>query len=99
MKIPKIPVMLVSAIAMSFIAAAQGFFQPPAGGSGIDISGTWRYGGHQDSAYGTAAGALVDYGGVPPDTGRRLFELAPPAPPPPMRHRPCARVGITPPLF
>ena len=37
-----------------------GNFGPPAAGSGTDVSGTWRVGGNQDAAYGTAAGSLVD---------------------------------------
>src|SRR5260370_16758062 len=96
MKIPKIPVMVVSAIAMSLIAAAQGFFQPPTGSSGIDISGTWRYGGHQDSAYGTAAGALVDYGGIPLTPPFRLLPLPPPPSPHTLHHHPPPR-PVTPP--
>jgi cyclase len=49
---------------------------PPRPGTGTDISGTWSYGGNQDAGYGTAAGALVDYGGIPFNEAGRLFALA-----------------------
>jgi glyoxylase-like metal-dependent hydrolase (beta-lactamase superfamily II) len=67
---------LLAAAAMSAIVLGQGGFAPAAGGSGLDISGSWRYGGHQDGAYGTAAGALVDYGGFPLNEAGRLWALA-----------------------
>jgi len=58
--------------AITITTFAQGGFAPAEGGSGLDISGSWHYGGHQDSAYGTAAGALVDYGGIPLNEAGRL---------------------------
>lgn len=68
---------LVTAAALSPAAWGQGFFGSVGeGGSGIGISGSWRYAGHQDRAYGTAAGALVDYGGIPLNEAGRLAALA-----------------------
>lgn len=61
---------------MSSLTWAQGFFGVTEGGSGIGLSGSWHYAGHQDRAYGTAAGALVDYGGVPFNEAGRLAALA-----------------------
>ena len=59
------------------VAWGQGFFVSVAeGGSGVGISGSWRYAGHQDRAYGTASGALVDYGGIPLNEAGRLAALA-----------------------
>ena len=61
-------------------AFAQVFagFSPPSSPteSGIDISGSWMLGGHQDVGLGTAAGAIADYGGIPLSEGGRLFSLA-----------------------
>jgi cyclase len=88
-------VALVLAVgAISITAFGQGGFAPATGGSGIDISGTWHYGGHQDSAYGTAAGALVDYGGIPLNEAGRLWALAWPASRMTVRQQQCAGYGI-----
>ncbi len=70
------------------------FFRPPANGSGADISGTWMLGGHQDVAYITAAGALVDYGGIPMNEAGRLFALAWPASRQTIRMEQCAGYTI-----
>jgi cyclase len=44
---------------------------------GIDLSGYWtQFGRQQDSGLGTAAGDLVDYGGVPVSEAGRLSALA-----------------------
>jgi cyclase len=48
-------------------------FTPPA--PGIDISGWWAPGRHQDAGLGTAAGALVDYGGIPINQASRMYAL------------------------
>src|SRR5437879_1616997 len=48
-------------------------FAPPA--PGIDISGWWAPGRHQDAGLGTAAGALVDYGGIPINQASRMYAL------------------------
>src|SRR5205823_5970069 len=45
-------------------------------GSGADVSGAWHLGGHQDTAYVTAFGSLVDYGGIPLNEAGRLYALA-----------------------
>jgi cyclase len=65
-------------------------FAPPTTGSGTDVSGTWRLGGNQDTAYGTAAGALVDWGGIPFSEAGRLFALAWPASRQTLRTEQCA---------
>jgi glyoxylase-like metal-dependent hydrolase (beta-lactamase superfamily II) len=57
-------------------AGVNSLFRPGATGSGADISGTWMLGGHQDVAYITASGALVDYGGIPFNEAGRLYALA-----------------------
>ncbi len=76
------------------LACAQGGFGPQPGGSGIDISGTWHYGGHQDAAYGTAAGALVDYGGFPLNEAGRLYALSWASSRMTVRQQQCAGYGI-----
>jgi len=78
----------------SGLAFGQGGFGPQPGGSGIDISGTWHYGGHQDAAYGTAAGALVDYGGFPLNEAGRLYALAWTSSRMTVRQQQCAGYGI-----
>jgi glyoxylase-like metal-dependent hydrolase (beta-lactamase superfamily II) len=80
-------------ILMSVVAFGQGF-GPPAVGSGIDISGTWTYSGHQDAGYGTAAGALADYGGIPLNEAGRLSALSWDASRMTVRQQQCAGYGI-----
>lgn len=94
MRILKTRLLLPLLAVMSLAAFGQTNFAPAATGSGIDISGTWHYGGHQDSAYGTAAGALVDYGGIPLNEAGRLYALAWPASRMTVRQQQCAGYGI-----
>lgn len=87
------------AFAQDFAAAGAGVnigagLRPPASGSGADISGTWMLGGHQDGAYITASGALVDYGGIPFNEAGRLFALAWPASRQTVRVEQCAGYTI-----
>ncbi|MDP9054060.1 MAG: MBL fold metallo-hydrolase [Acidobacteriota bacterium] len=91
---PRTAAVLYFAAAASVAAFAQTNSAPAATGSGIDISGTWRYGGHQDFAYDTAAGALVDYGGFPLNEAGRLYALAWPASRMTVRQQQCAGYGI-----
>ena len=69
-------------------------FRPPASGSGVDVSGTWSLGGNQDAGYGTAAGALVDYGGLSFNEAGRLYALAWPANRQTLRVEQCAGYTI-----
>src|SRR5262245_2370090 len=80
--------------AITITTFAQVNFAPAEGGSGFDISGSWHYGGHQDAFYGTAAGALVDYGGIPLNEAGRLWALAWPASRMTVRQQQCAGYGI-----
>jgi glyoxylase-like metal-dependent hydrolase (beta-lactamase superfamily II) len=64
--------LLLAAALAGGVALGQGPAQPP----GLDLSGFWAPGGHQDAGLGTAAGELVDYGGIPVNEANRLFALA-----------------------
>lgn len=90
-------VMLIGAAGMAqdFSAAGAGASsaeanQSVATGSGVDISGNWKLGGHQDVGYITASGALVDYGGIPLNEAGRLYALAWPASRQTVRTEQCA---------
>ena len=76
MKIPWTAAVLYLSAASIVVAFAQTTSPTPLTGSGVDISGAWYWVGHQDSAYETAAGALVDYGGFPLNEAGRLYALA-----------------------
>lgn len=87
------------AFAQDFSAAGAGVnigagLRSPATGSGVDISGTWMLGGHQDGGYITASGALVDFGGIPFNEAGRLFALAWPASRQTVRTEQCAGYTI-----
>jgi glyoxylase-like metal-dependent hydrolase (beta-lactamase superfamily II) len=94
MKIPKTAAFLYLAAAASVAAFAQTNPARMATGSGVDISGAWHYGGHQDAAYDTANGALVDYGGFPLNEASRLYALAWAASRMTVRQQQCAGYGI-----
>jgi len=84
MRSPAVRLSPVSLTITALIAITGAFAQdgpfaglaPQGASSGTDVSGTWRVGGNQDAAYGTAAGSLVDYGGIPFNEAGRLFALA-----------------------
>jgi cyclase len=71
-----------------------GFGAPISANTGIDISGTWSYGGEQDADYGTAAGSVGDYGGIPLNEAGRLYALAWDASRMTVRQQQCAGYGI-----
>jgi glyoxylase-like metal-dependent hydrolase (beta-lactamase superfamily II) len=84
--------------ALSIIGTANGqgvgFGAPISSNSGIDISGTWSYGGDQDANYGTAFGAVADFGGIPLNEAGRLYGLAWDASRQTVRQQQCAGYGI-----
>ena len=47
--------------------------------NGVDFSGSWFPGRHQEAGLGTAAGSLVDYGGIPINEASRIYALSWPA--------------------
>jgi len=66
-----------AAYLLSVPVFGQGFdFFGPSGKLGIDLSGDWVPGRGQDSDLGTAAGMMVDYGGIPINEASRLYALA-----------------------
>jgi cyclase len=85
------------ALAQDFSAAGAGAnsaIRPTGASSGADVSGTWTLGGHQDGAYITAGGSLVDWGGIPFNEAGRLFALAWPASRQTVRMEQCAGYTI-----
>ena len=72
------------------------FFGPPAK-PGMDLSGDYAPGRAQDADLGTAAGMMVDYGGIPLNEGSRLYALAWNASRITLRQHQCA--GYVPPYF
>jgi glyoxylase-like metal-dependent hydrolase (beta-lactamase superfamily II) len=87
---------LTAALSISATAYGQGvgFGAPISSNSGIDISGSWTYGGDQDVDYGTAAGSVADYGGIPLNEAGRLYALAWDASRMTVRQQQCAGYGI-----
>ena len=96
MKKMSVIVVLSAALWMSAAAYGQGlgFGAPISSNSGIDISGSWSYGGDQDADYGTAAGSVADYGGIPLNEAGRLYALAWDASRMTVRQQQCAGYGI-----
>jgi len=45
-------------------------------GQGLDLSGYWQSGRQQDAGLGTAAGEMLDFGGIPVSEAGRLYALA-----------------------
>ena len=92
----KIAGIVLIATLIAPVAYSQGarFGAPLSSASGIDISGTWSYGGDQDSDYGTAAGAVGDFGGIPLNEAGRLYALAWDASRMTVRQQQCAGYGI-----
>jgi hypothetical protein len=85
---------LLSAMLMSAPAFAQ-----ISGGqvAGVDLSGAWTPSRDQDPGLGTAAGALVDYGGIPVNQAGRLYGLSWDASRMTVRQQQCS--GYVPPYF
>jgi glyoxylase-like metal-dependent hydrolase (beta-lactamase superfamily II) len=68
---------LAAAWLLSAAAFGQGFdFFGPPNRPGVDLSGDWAPGRFQDADLGTAAGMMVDYGGIPINEASRLYALA-----------------------
>jgi cyclase len=65
--------------------------------NGTDFSGSWQPGRQQDAGLGTAAGALVDYGGISLNDAARLYALAWPASRQTVKQQQC--MGYVPPYF
>src|SRR5437867_2190350 len=83
-------------LALGMIVPAFGqTVSPPV--SGIDLSGSWFPGRHQDSTLGTAAGSMVDWGGIPLNEANRLYGLSWSASRITVRQHQCA--GYVPPYF
>ena len=81
--------MLLSAPAFAQISGGQT--------AGVDLSGAWVPSRDQDPGLGTAAGALVDYGGIPINQAGRLYGLAWDASRMTVRQQQCS--GYVPPYF
>ena len=72
---------------------------PPLGPmiNGTDLSGSWQPGRQPDAGLGTAAGALVDYGGISLNDAARLYALSWPASRQTVKQQQC--MGYVPPYF
>jgi len=81
-------------LAMTVPAIGQNIGPPI---SGIDLSGSWFPGRHQDSTLGTAAGAMVDWGGIPINDAARIYGLSWSASRITVRQHQCA--GYVPPYY
>src|ERR1700730_1216246 len=91
-----VPVAFVSlaVLVTSGATYAQSFTMPAAG---LDLAGNWSWGRSQDADLGTAAGSLVDYGGIPMNEAARLYALAWDASRMTVRQQQC--YGYVPPYF
>ena len=92
-------VLFLAALLMPAAGFAQDFFDFDFFGHephplGIDISGIWKLGQGQDT---TAAGDLLDYGGIPLNEAGRLYALSFNASQMTLRENQCA--GYVPPYF
>lgn len=65
--------------------------------NGIDFSGSWYPGRHQEAGLGTAAGSLVDYGGIPINEASRIYALSWPASRQTVKQHQCQ--GYVPPYY
>jgi len=66
----------VAAVAGMVLAQGLDFAGRTGQPAGVDLSGTWYPLPGQDAGLFTAAGALVDYGGIPLNEAGRLYALA-----------------------
>ncbi len=99
MKSAKCAAFLLAFALMAGAAFGQGFnfFGQSRTELGIDLSGDWVPGRSQDGDLGTAAGMMVDYGGIPINQGDRLYALAWNASRITLREHQCP--GYAPPYF
>jgi glyoxylase-like metal-dependent hydrolase (beta-lactamase superfamily II) len=88
---------LIAAALMSAPGFAQGFEFFGARPAGVDLSGAWFPSRDQDAGLGTAAGMMVDYGGLPINQASRLYGLAWNASRITLRQHQCP--GYVPPYF
>jgi cyclase len=90
---------LLALLTASAIIFGQGQGQAPLGPliNGTDFSGSWQPGRQQDAGLGTAAGALVDYGGISLNDAARLYALSWPASRQTVKQQQC--MGYVPPYF
>ena len=90
------PIAVIAVFMLCDVAHGQGFGfgAPLSSNTGVDISGTWSYGGDQDADYGTASGAIGDYGGIPLNEAGRLYALSWDASRVTVRQHQCAGYGI-----
>src|SRR5436309_1075082 len=65
--------------------------------NGTDYSGSWYPGRHQEAGLGTAAGSLVDYGGIPINDSSRIYGLSWPASRQTVKQQQC--MGYVPPYY
>jgi len=94
MKTPGAVSFLLAVMLLSTVAFGQGLGPIV---NGTDFSGSWLPRGHQEAGLGTAAGSLVDYGGLPITDASRLYALAWPASRQTVRQQQCP--GYVPPYF
>ena len=86
--------LLLMTAAMAPAAFGQAAIDLPAG---VDITGSYFPTRTQDSGLGTAAGMLVDYGGIPVNEGGRIYGLTWPANRMTVREQQC--MGYVPPYM
>jgi cyclase len=85
---------LILVLVLTIPAGAQ-TIGPPI--SGIDLSGSWYPGRNQDATLGTAAGEMVNWGGIPLNEAGRIYALSWNASRITVRQHQCA--GYVPPYF
>lgn len=91
--------MLISAAAFGQSDFGSGFGQLGLGPlvNGTDLSGSWFPGRNQDPGLGTAAGELVNYGGIPLNEASRIYALSWRASRQTVKQQQC--MGYVPPYF
>ena len=94
MKMFKGVLILISILLVAATMVGQNVAPLPAG---IDISGSCFPPRHQDVGLGTAAGMLVDYGGIPINEAARIYALTWPANRMTVREQQC--MGYVPPYM
>jgi len=94
MKILKGALILISVLLAVATVPGQNVAPLPAG---IDLAGSYFPPRHQDVGLGTAAGMLVDYGGIPINESARIYALTWPANRMTVREQQC--MGYVPPYM